>query len=184
MRVIGGSAKGRHLRPVPGSGTRPITDRVKESLFDIVGGDVVDSTWWDVFAGTGAVGIEALSRGAAHVRFTELHAAPLQTIKLNLTATDLTSRAETRQADAFALLAAPPDLQFHYVFVAPPQYQGLWVRALTALDRNVNWMMPDGWAIAQVDPREYQLLETSSLREFDRRKYGTTLLIFYARVES
>ena len=65
LRVISGTAKGRKLKSVPGDTTRPITDRVKESLFDILAGDVVDSTWWDVFAGTGAVGIEALSRGAS-----------------------------------------------------------------------------------------------------------------------
>jgi 16S rRNA (guanine966-N2)-methyltransferase len=65
LRVISGTAKGRKLKSVPGDMTRPITDRVKEALFDILAGDVIDSTWWDVFAGTGAVGIEALSRGAS-----------------------------------------------------------------------------------------------------------------------
>ena len=64
---------------MPGQRTRPITDRVKEALFDIVGGDVTASTWWDVYAGTGAVGIEALSRGAAYVRFTEMQGAAVST---------------------------------------------------------------------------------------------------------
>jgi len=68
LRVIAGKAKGRKLKSVPGDTTRPITDRVKESLFDILAGDVVDSNWWDLFGGTGAVGIEALSRGASSVR--------------------------------------------------------------------------------------------------------------------
>ncbi len=63
LRVIGGSAKGRRLKSVPGDMTRPITDRVKEALFNIIGMDVLDSEWWDMFGGTGAVGIEALSRG-------------------------------------------------------------------------------------------------------------------------
>ena len=84
MRVISGSAKGRQLQSVPGDLTRPITDRVKEALFDIVGPDVQQSRWWDVFAGTGAVGIEALSRGAAFARLTDLNRLPLDTIRRNL----------------------------------------------------------------------------------------------------
>ena len=75
LRVIAGIAKGRKLKSVPGDTTRPITDRVKESLFNIIAGDVVESRWWDVFAGTGAVGIEALSRGASLVRFSDSHRA-------------------------------------------------------------------------------------------------------------
>ena len=71
LRVISGKAKGRKLKSVAGDTTRPITDRVKESLFNIISGDVIDSNWWDMFGGTGAVGIEALSRGAAFVRFTD-----------------------------------------------------------------------------------------------------------------
>ena len=62
LRVIAGKAKGRKLRSVPGDTTRPVTDRVKEALFNILAGDVIDSRWWDVFAGTGAIGIEALRR--------------------------------------------------------------------------------------------------------------------------
>src|SRR5512142_3045504 len=84
LRVIAGSAKGRKLKSVPGDTTRPITDRVKEALFNIIGGDVIDSRWWDLFAGTGAVGIEALSRGAAYARFTDLNRAPVETVKSNL----------------------------------------------------------------------------------------------------
>ena len=75
VRVISGSAKGRKLRSVPGDVTRPVMDRVKEALFNILAGDVIDSKWWDVFGGTGAIGIEALSRGASFVRFSDLHGA-------------------------------------------------------------------------------------------------------------
>ena len=64
LRVISGTAKGRKLKDVPGDTTRPVTDMVKEALFNILAGDVLDSVWWDLFAGTGAIGIEALSRGA------------------------------------------------------------------------------------------------------------------------
>jgi 16S rRNA (guanine966-N2)-methyltransferase len=181
LRVISGSAKGRILKSIPGDMTRPITDRVKESLFDIINADVIDSTWWDTFGGTGAVGIEALSRGAAFCRFTDLNRAPIDTIKLNLTATRLASRAEAKRADALSLLASPPDRAFHYVYIAPPQYHEMWLQALTKLDTNLKWLENDSWAIAQIHPREYQRLDLNGLAEFDQRKYGSTLLVFYER---
>ncbi len=182
LRVISGSAKGRKLKSVPGDTTRPVTDRVKESLFNILGADVADSQWWDMFGGTGAVGIEALSRDAAFVRFTDLNRVPVDTIKANLAATGLASHAETRRADAFSLLVALPDKQFHYIYIAPPQYQELWSKALVALDENPNWLTEDGWAIVQISPKEYLDWQLRSLEEFDKRKYGTTLLIFYRRL--
>jgi 16S rRNA (guanine966-N2)-methyltransferase len=184
MRVISGTAKGRRLQSVAGDQTRPITDRVKEALFDIIGPDVIDSTWWDVFAGTGAVGIEALSRGAAFARLTELNRAPLETIRANLTHTGLSARSEIRRADAFVLLAAQSDSPFDYIYIAPPQYKRLWKRALYALDTNNGWLALDGWAIVQLDPIEHEPCVFSNLREIDRRRYGTTLLIFYARQNS
>jgi 16S rRNA (guanine966-N2)-methyltransferase len=181
MRVISGSAKGRRLLPVPGDETRPITDRVKEALFDIIGGDVVESAWWDVYAGTGAVGIEALSRGAAYARFTEMQVAALKTIQSNLTSTRLNDRAEVRHANATALLASRPDRQFDYVYLAPPQYKGTWSRACAVLDGNTSWLSADGWIVVQIHPKEYQPLQLERLEEFDSRKYGTTLLVFYGR---
>lgn len=179
LRVISGSAKGRRLRSVPGDTTRPITDRVKEALFDIISADVIDSVWWDLFGGTGAVGIEALSRGAAFVRFTDLNRAPIETIKENLAATRLVSRAETKRGDAFTLLSDPPDKEFHYIYIAPPQYQELWSKAVVLLDAHSDWLAADGWGVVQIAPREYAKLELARLQEFDQRKYGSTLLVFY-----
>ena len=181
LRVISGNAKGRKLKSVPGDITRPITDRVKEALFNILGSDVIDSAWWDMFGGTGAVGIEALSRGAAFVRFTDLNRTPIETIKANLTLTHFMSRAEAKQADAFSLLSSHPDKQFHYIYIAPPQYHELWSKALMALDNNANWLTEDGWIIIQISPKEYRRVELGTLEEFDRRKYGSTLLVFFRR---
>jgi len=181
LRVIGGSAKGRHLKSVPGDTTRPITDRVKEALFNIIGPDAIDSRWWDVFAGTGAVGIEALSRGAAFVRFTDLNRAPIDTIKANLTTTSFTDRADVRRANAFGLFASAPDAFFDYIYIAPPQFYEHWSRALLLLDEQVNWLAEDGWAVVQIAPREYKDLALANLRKFDERKYGSTLLVFYER---
>ncbi len=183
LRVISGTAKGHKLKSVPGDTTRPITDRVKEVLFNILGSDVIDSYWWDVFAGTGAVGIEAISRGAAFVRFTDLNRAPIETINKNLMVTRFVSKSEVKQADAFALLNSRPDRHFHYVYIAPPQFHELWSTALLMLDKNPDWLAEDGWLIVQIAPKEYNGLSLTSLEEFDQRKYGSTLLSFYRRSE-
>src|SRR5215207_30078 len=179
LRVIAGKAKGRKLKSVPGDTTRPITNRVKESLFNIIAGDVVDSNWWDVFAGTGAVGIEALSRGAAFVRFSDANRLPIETINFNVEHCGFGSQSEIRRADAFAFLSSTPDRTFEYIYMAPPQYQEMWAKALELLDENIDWLSEDGWVIAQIHPkeyREYKSLVLENLEEFDQRKYGTTLL--------
>ena len=181
LRVIAGKAKGRKLKTVPGDTTRPITDRVKESLFNILAGDVVDSNWWDLFGGTGAVGIEALSRGASFVRFSDANRVPIETIKSNVEHCGFTAQAEVRRGDAFALLAAPPDKPFEYIYIAPPQYQEMWEKALELVDENIGWLAEDAWVIAQIHPKEYKALRLENLEEFDQRRYGSTLLVFYER---
>jgi 16S rRNA (guanine(966)-N(2))-methyltransferase RsmD len=183
LRVISGAARGRKLKSVPGDTTRPITDRAKEALFNILAGDVPGSTWWDLFAGTGAVGIEALSRGASFARFSDLNRAPIETIKWNLEHCGFSLHAEIRRGDAFAMLAARPDKQFEFVYIAPPQFMDLWSRALLALDENPGWLTDTGWAITQIAPKEYQALEMNYLEEVDQRKYGSTCLVFFGQKE-
>jgi len=181
LRVISGSARGRKLKSVPGNTTRPITDRVKEALFNILAGDVVDSTWWDMFAGTGAVGIEALSRGAALVRFSDLNHAPIETIRRNLEHCGFISLADVRRGDAFTMIARQPDKQFEFIFIAPPQFKEMWSLALLALDENPGWLTETGWAIVQIAPKEHQELGLNYLEEVDQRKYGSTILVFFGQ---
>lgn len=181
LRVIAGKAKGRKLKSVPGDTTRPITDRVKESLFNIIAGDVLESNWWDVFAGTGAVGIEALSRGASFVRFSDSNRAPIETILSNVEHCGFKAQSDIRRADAFAYLSSPPDRAFEYMYIAPPQYQDMWIKALELVDDNIGWLTDDGWVIAQIDPKEYKPFEFENIEEFEQRRYGSTLLVFYER---
>ena len=182
LRVISGTAKGRKLRDVPGNTTRPVTDMVKEALFDILAGDVLDSVWWDLFAGTGAIGIEAQSRGASFVRFSDLNRLPIDTIQANLQTTGFSSQAEVRRGDAFSMLEATPTRLFNYIYIAPPQYKEMALKALQVLDANPGWLNNDGaWVIVQIHPREYRKLDLQSLEEFEQRKYGSTLLVFYEK---
>ena len=181
LRVIAGKAKGRKLKSVPGDTTRPVTDRVKEALFNILAGDVINSHWWDLFGGTGAIGIEALSRGAAFVRFTDSNRAPVETIRFNVEQCEFLKQCEIRRGDAFTFLSRTPDRQFEYIYIAPPQYKEMWSNALGFLDENPDWLSHDGWVIVQIDPKEYKALSMEGLEEFEQRKYGTTLLVFFER---
>lgn len=178
-RIIAGTARGIRLQPVPGDATRPITDRAKEALFNIISRDLVDATFLDLFSGTGSVGIEALSRGARFARLNDLNRAAVNTIKANLQTTGLQERAEVLQIDAFAFLKRPADQAFDYIYIAPPQYKELWKLTLEALDQNPAWLKEDTWVIVQIDPVEYQPQTLKYLQEFEQRKYGNTLLVFY-----
>jgi 16S rRNA (guanine966-N2)-methyltransferase len=181
LRVISGTVRGFRLHDVPGDVTRPITDRVKESLFNILGTDVVESIWWDMFGGTGAVGIEALSRGANFVRFTDNNRDAIQTIHYNLDYTRLAEKSQVVRGNAFQLLKQTPDQKFDYIYIAPPQYKELWWEALQILDGNSNWLGEDGWVIVQIHPIEYKPDALINFVEFEQRKYGSTLRVFYER---
>ncbi|MBI5669173.1 MAG: 16S rRNA (guanine(966)-N(2))-methyltransferase RsmD [Chloroflexi bacterium] len=183
MRVIAGSAKGRRLKLVPGDSTRPVMDKVKEALFSIIGRDVLDSVWLDLFAGTGSVGIEALSRGAKLAVFVEIDRQAVQTIQDNLTLTRLGNRAVIRRTDVFRLLKQPPPQTFDFIYIAPPQYKSLWRQTLQALDSNPAWIPPGTIVIVQIDPSEQQPVMFAHLEAYDERRYGKTLLWFFVARE-
>lgn len=183
MRVIAGSAKGLTLAAVPGEGTRPITDRVKSALFSILTSreQVVDCRYLDLFGGTGAVGIEALSRGAASAVFCERDRAALRTLQRNLTTTGLADRAVVVPGDAFAYLARPGLAPFDVIYIAPPQYQGLWLKALQQVDARPELLADDGLAIVQVFPKEWTEPALVHLHVVDHRQYGSTALHFLGK---
>jgi 16S rRNA (guanine966-N2)-methyltransferase len=185
LRIIGGKAKGRRIRSVPGETTRPITDKVREALFNIIGSDIYGATFLDLFAGTGSVGIEALSRGAEYVLFIERNRRPITVIRENLKSTNLQEGSMVIQADAFTYLEGLPNQQFNYVFIAPPQYKDMWERALISLDKQTEWLSKDAWVIVQIHPIEYKPIGdkvmVANLVEFDQRHYGSTILVFYRR---
>ena len=186
VRVISGKAKGRRLKLVPGDSTRPIMDHVKENLFNILGDWVRGSRWIDLFAGTGSVGIEALSRGADYCLFVDTSRAAISTIHDNLRVTGLETGAVVRRADAIDLLSSAPSEndRVEIIFVAPPQYRDIWRSVLELIDARMDWLLPDGIVVVQIDPREYEDLPLLNLRLYDERRYGNTLLCFYERPEN
>ncbi len=187
MRVVAGIAKGRKLTAPKGPGTRPVMDRVKTALFDILARRVKGTRFLDLFAGTGSIGIEALSRGATTATFIELGPEALRCVRENLAITGFTGRSEVLRTDAFAFLASAHSSGRRYdiVYVAPPQYQGLAAKALAQLDA-APLTSPGGLVIVQVDPREgdeVRGVPLTHLRESDERRYGSTLLLFYEHAD-
>jgi 16S rRNA (guanine966-N2)-methyltransferase len=178
-RIISGTAKGIRIQSVPGDTTRPITDRVKEAVFNILSTDVVDGNFLDLFGGTGSVGIEALSRGALSTTFIDLHSQAVSTIKHNLEITHLETKAKVHQMDAFRFISGVSTQKFDYIYIAPPQYKQMWITALHLVDEHIDWLVDDGWVIVQIHPVELKEIELKNLVEFDRRQYGSTVVLFY-----
>ncbi len=179
MRVIAGEAKGRKLKTVPGSATRPVGQKVKEALFGILRQEVVDARFLDLYAGTGSVGIEALSRGASLAVFVDQRRKAVATIRDNVAHTRLGDRSRVVRADVFAFLKKGDWGPFDLIYVAPPQYEGLWAKTLRALE-DASLLAPGGLVVAQIHPKEYEELEMDSLELADQRTYGSTMLCFYA----
>lgn len=167
------------LKSVPGDITRPITDRVKGALFNIISADIVNSRFLDLFGGTGSVGIEALSRGAQFVQFIDKNQAACSVIKENLEKCGFSNKANIRKTDAFSFIQGTSIPKFDYLFIAPPQYFGFWSRMVVQIDKKTSILSPNAWIIVQIDPKEYEKLDLSNLEEFDTRNYGSTRLIFY-----
>lgn len=181
MRVVTGEAKGRKLKAPKTMGTRPIIDRVKTALFDILSTEVEDARFLDLFGGTGSVGIEALSRGAAHATFIEMNYKVLQLLRENLQITRLADRAETLHGDAFKFLQSAQGRVYDIIYVAPPQYHEMAARALQLLDGSP-LVAPGGLVIVQIHPKEragVAAVPCTHLQLEDERRYGSTLLMFY-----
>lgn len=135
MRVISGAAKGLRLRSVAGMRTRPTTDRVKENIFNLIQNNVYGATALDLFAGTGQLGIEALSRGAAHCDFIEHTKTACQTIRANLAAAHLEQRASLYQTEAMKFLQNAKKNFYDLIFLDPPYGGEILERALFFTER-------------------------------------------------
>jgi len=137
MRVIAGSAKRMPLKTIEGLDTRPTTDRIKETLFNMISVYLADSNFLDLFSGSGGIGIEALSRGAAYAAFVEQNKKAMNCIRENLKTTKLAERAELYETDVInALSRMEQKKKFDYVFMDPPYNQLLEKRVLEYLSHS------------------------------------------------
>lgn len=132
MRVIAGAVKGRKLKSIEGSGTRPTTDRVKESVFNIIQFDIEGRNVLDLFAGTGQMGIEALSRGAVSAVFVDQKKEAVRAVTDNIALTGYGDSAEVIQQDALVFLSGC-EKKFELIFLDPPYDSGLLKKSLKAI---------------------------------------------------
>lgn len=175
MRVIAGLARGVPLVAPRDRGTRPITDRVKETLFDILGERVPGSRVLDLYAGSGAIGIEALSRGAAHATFVEKAPPALASLRTNLERTRLGHLARVEPRDVERFLRDPEGGSWGLVFLDPP-YE---LRAIVAPLRAVVPHMAPGATIVVKHFWRTELPEATGLKAVRQRRFGETMLTFW-----
>jgi 16S rRNA (guanine966-N2)-methyltransferase len=187
MRIVGGALKGRTLKAPGGNELRPTADRVRESLFNVLahGAGAVDMegvTVIDVFAGTGALGLEAMSRGAAHGVFIDDDPSALALVRKNAGALGLGRNVTMLRLDA-ARLPPPPraaKTPAGLAFLDPPYDSGLVVPALLGL-ADKGWLAEDAVAVAEVAAQE-ELEPPKGFEVFDERPYGAARLVFLKKV--
>ena len=150
MRVIAGTAKRLQLKTIDGMDTSPTTDRIKETLFNMISEYMADSNFLDLFSGSGAIGIEALSRGAAHASFVEQSKKAMDCIRANLSYTKLADRAKLYEMDALSALNRLEynHKTFDYIFMDPPYNQLLEKKVLEYLSTS-DLLSDDGIIIVE-----------------------------------
>ena len=175
MRIVGGTLGGRVLRAPAGHSTRPTSEKVREAIFNILPA-VEGARVLDIFAGSGALGIEALSRGATHATFVDFDKTALKVLRGNLTDLALEDRATVIEKEAVAAVrrAAEP---WQFVFVDPPYASDLATRAVLAIPAAS--LAPDARIVIEHDRRHAPPDALGSLLRTDQRKYGDTLVSFY-----
>ena len=181
MRVIAGEAKGARLKS-PSTGTRPMTDRMKEALFSVLG-DVSGLRVLDLFAGSGSLGLEALSRGAASAIFVDSARDAVVSLEQNIEATGLSKRSEVIWADVSSTLARPPEHRMDLIFVDPP-YSTTPQSVQDTLEAIVmgGFLSDEGRIVLHRPQKERQLHPLGLARTWER-DYGQSTLQIFAHEE-
>ena len=179
VRVISGSARGLKLNTPGDDRVRPTTDRVKESMFNIIQDRVYDSQVLDLFAGSGALGIEALSRGASQAVFCDNSLDSIKIIKSNIEKAKVVDRSQIVSGDFKRCLRdmEAKNQSFDMIFVDPPYYEGLFEEVLDTI-RSCKILKKDGIVIVEHDAKK-PIGQVEGLEVYKEKKYGITMLTFY-----
>lgn len=180
MRVIAGIAKRIPLKTIPGFHTRPTTDRIKETLFNIIQYGLADAVFLDLFSGSGAIGIEALSRGAGQAVFVEGHAESAACIRDNLKATKLEGRAMVMGCDVLDALRRLEGKvpHFDFVFMDPPYDQG-WEQKVLGYLAGASYVNGDTEIIIEASrDTAFPYLEALGFAQYKQKQYKTNQHVF------
>lgn len=177
MRVIGGNAKGQRLASLPGDNTRPTLDRVKESMFNMIQLHLYNAKVLDLFAGSGALGIEAISRGAKECCFVDEHRESMRVIRENVTKTKFNNNSTTRLMDFPRALKSlqREGKAFDLIFLDPPYGKGFVEEALKIIAQE-NLLAPDGLVIIEQDKKESLEISEEDYFLWKEKKYGNTFV--------
>ncbi|MCX7017872.1 MAG: 16S rRNA (guanine(966)-N(2))-methyltransferase RsmD [bacterium] len=180
MRIIAGERKGHPLRAPRGSGTRPTLSRARESVFSILGAQVLGATAADLFAGAGSLGLEALSRGAHHCIFVERNRAALDTLHANIRKLGYESKTVVCANDVLRWLRQPgiPPYSLTLILADPPYQTGLAEKTMSAL-AHADLLQPDGMLVMQCAARETIPEECAPLGLYRTELYGETAVHFF-----
>ncbi|HKT35822.1 MAG TPA: 16S rRNA (guanine(966)-N(2))-methyltransferase RsmD [Nitrospira sp.] len=182
MRVIAGTHRGRRLSGPRGISLRPTSDKVREALFSILATRIPASRFLDLYAGTGAVGIEALSRGAAIVTFVESDSRAVQVMRKNLAACDMLAHAEVRVASTQTFLRQPQSWNGPYdVVFADPPYADREAVELVLGSWELGLLAPKAVLVVEQDARAELPTKTNEARLMRRYDYGDTALFLYEK---
>ncbi|WP_128894289.1 16S rRNA (guanine(966)-N(2))-methyltransferase RsmD [Longirhabdus pacifica] len=184
MRVISGEARGRVLKAVPGQNTRPTTDKVKESLFSVIGPYFSDEIVLDLFAGTGSLGIEALSRGAKKAIFVDAERKSIEVVKHNIMVTGFEQQAEIYRNDAFRALNAlhKREVQFQLVFLDPP-YRMKNMDELLEQMQQKQLLANDSTVVIEHDAKHQYPQQIGELHRIRELTYGDIAISIYKHTE-
>lgn len=185
MRVIAGSAKRLQLKTIEGLDTRPTTDRIKETLFNMIDPWLADCDFLDLFAGSGGIGIEALSRGAREAVFVEKNPKAVAVIRENLAHTRLEESAVVLQRDVIAaLVSLDGRRQFDYIFMDPPYDQLLEKQVLDTL-KDMDLLREYGMIIVEASLNtEFGYLKEMGYRMVKEKRYKTNKHVFIERSDT
>lgn len=178
MRVISGKAKGMQLASLEGKETRPTLDRVKEALFSKIQFDLVEAVVLDLFSGSGAIGIEALSRGASKVVFCDNSNRAIEIIEQNLKKTNLEENAIVFKKDYMKCLGNL-NIKPNIIFIDPP-YQSDYAKLAIDKILELDLLENDGYIIVETDD-EQKILENLKMNLYDMKKYGRVKLMYLTR---
>lgn len=180
MRIIAGSARGRRIAAPKGSAIRPTADRVREALFNILPRDLAGMQVLDLFAGSGSLSLEALSRGAESALLVDESEAAAKLIRRNVDALGFADRARIWKHPVGKALSRLADEGAAYdaIFLDPP-YDGGWVGKTLAAVARAGTLQAEGVAVAEHSPRERVEEQYGALACRDRRQYGDTVLSFF-----
>lgn len=182
MRVVSGKARGLQLKTIESDSTRPTKDMVREALFSILFTQTVDSVFLDLFAGSGAVGIEALSRGAEKAYFSDSNPACIQVIQDNLERARMKEKSVVLCGDYLSVLDKIKEEKFTIIFIDPPYHKGLGIKAIERIS-SYDLLKIDGVLVYETDYVEEIPDTIGRYERFKDKKYGRNVLNFYKRKE-